>query len=427
VLRFFSLGRHGKGGTEFTVHLPRIRILAVLLLLLALLGLEAPVRAAGSFARGDAVRLTRSETLLFKGENFLGAPKGQEFTVLQHDAMKKLVYVAFFKADGTLIAVTLPADALEASPPDAWRDLVRGVEAFRDQRFDEARALLARAAQDPQQKAVAATIASRVNGAVTMAAQARAGSNRPAFTAALQGLRDTAEQLAKLGQLCLALPLDEGGDRLATGLEGAPGSKLNRDDLAKRVTISNRAVVRARQAVALHRLNEASKIIEEGLQAEPSRPELTALQGPVQKDLDEATSRYRDADKMRHFNKGEVHALTAIEHGLKLCADHPQLVALKKEMSTAFEERTSPPVTPAFIAAAKVSTPASALAEGHKLYTTRCTECHDLELIDSRGMSGWQKAVAGMSRRANLNDAQQARILDYLAAAQNSVAALESK
>lgn len=392
-----------------------------------LLGFDAPLLAAASFARGETVRLIRSEMLLFKGENFLGAPKGQEFPVLQHDAGKRLVYVAFFKADGTLIAVTLPADALEASPPDGWRDLLRGVESFRDQRFDEARQLLARAAQDPQQKALAATIAARANAAATMAAQARAGSGRPAFISALQGLRDTAEQLSKLGQLCLALPLDEGGDRLAAGLEGAPASKLDRDDLTKRVTISSRAVPRARQAVALHRLNEAAKIIAEGLQAEPARPELKALQGPVQKDLDEATSRYQDADKMRHFNKGEVHALTAIEHGLKLCADHPQLIALKKEMSSAFEERTSPPVTPAFLAAAKVSTPAAALTEGHKLYTTRCTECHDLELIDSRGMSGWQKAVAGMSRRANLNDAQQARILDYLAAAQNSVAAMEAK
>ena len=130
---------------------------------------------------------------------------------------------------------------------------------------------------------------------------------------------------------------------------------------------------------------------------------------------------------MRHFNKGEVHALTAIEHGLKLCADHPQLLALKKEMSSAFEERTSPPVTTAFLAAAKVSTPLAALTEGHQLYTTRCAECHDLELIDSRGMGGWQKAVAGMSRRANLTAPQQARILDYLAAAQNSVAAMEVK
>ncbi len=384
-----------------------------------LVALETPLQAA-AFARGDAVRLTRSETLLFKGENFLGAPKGQEFTVLQQDAMKKIVYVAFFKADGTLIAVTLPIDALVASPPDGWRDLLRGVEAFRDQRYEEARGLLARAAQDPQQKALAATISARANVAV----QARGG---PAGVTALQGLRDTAEQLGKLGQISLALPLDEGGDRLATGIEGAPATKLDREDMTKRVTISNRAVARARQAAALHRMSEASKIIEEGLQAEPARPELKALQGPVLKDLAEAQDRYQQADKMRRFNKGEVHALTAIEHGLKLCSDLPQLVALKKEMSTAFEERTSPPVTPAFLAAAKVSTPAPALAEGHKLYTTRCTECHDLELIDSRGMSGWQKTVAGMSRRANLTDAQQARILDYLAAAQNSVAALESK
>jgi hypothetical protein len=394
--------------------------------LAALASVQASSMAA-NFGRGDVVRLTRSETLLFKGENFLGAPKGQEFTVLQQDAIRKVVYVSFLKADGTQIAVTLPIDALVASPPDGWRDLLRGIESFRDQRYDEARGLFARAAQDPQQKALATTIAARANGAATMAAQARAGSGRPAFTAALQALRDTAEQLSKAGQLCLALPLDEGGDRLATGIEGAPASKLDRDDLAKRVTISNRAVVRARQAAALHRLSEASKIIEEGLQAEPARPELKALQGPVEKDLDEAKQRFKDADKMRHFNKGEVHALTAIEHGLKLCADLPQLVALKKEMSSAFEERTSPPVTPAFLATAKVSTPAAALTEGHKLYTTRCTECHDLELIDSRGMSGWQKTVAGMSRRAGLTDAQQARILDYLAAAQNSVAAMETK
>jgi cytochrome c5 len=394
----------------------------------ALLAMSAPrMLMAAGFARGDAVRLTRSETLLFKGENFLGAPKGQEFTVLQPDAAKRLVYVAFYKADGTLIAVTLPADALEASPPDAWRDLLRGVESFRDQRYDEARALLARATQDAQQKALATAIPARVNLAVTLAAQARAGGGKAAFTAALQGLRDTADQLAKLGQLCLALPLDEGGDKLAAGLEGAPASKLDRDDVAKRVTISNRAVVRARQAIALHRLNEAVKIIDEGLQAEPSRPELKAMAGPVRKDFDEATQRFQDADKMRHFNKGEVHALTAIELGLKLCADHPQLLALKSEMSGAFEERTSPPVTPEFLAAAKVSTPAAALTEGHKLYTTRCTECHDLELIDSRGLSGWQKAVAGMSRRANLTDAQQQRILDYLAAAENSVAAMEGK
>ena len=179
--------------------------------------------------------------------------------------------------------------------------------------------------------------------------------------------------------------------------------------------------------MALHKLVEASKEIEEGLAAEPARTELKTSQAKVKKDLDEAKSRYEQADKMRRFPKGEVHALTAIEHGLKLAADYPQLVALKKEMSSAFEERTAPPVTPEFLAAAKVSTPRTALEEGHKLYTTRCTECHDLELIDSRGASGWQRTVQGMSRRANLSDREQQRILDYLAAAQISVDALASK
>ncbi|HYR58208.1 MAG TPA: hypothetical protein VEO95_06250, partial [Chthoniobacteraceae bacterium] len=166
---------------------------------------------------------------------------------------------------------------------------------------------------------------------------------------------------------------------------------------------------------------EATRIIDDGLNAEPARPELRTFQSQIQKDVAEADERYKNAESMRRFLKGEVHALTAIEHGLKLCADHPQLLALKKEMSGAFEERTSPAVTPAFLAAAKVSTPAAALEEGHKLYTTRCTECHDLELIDSRGMSGWQKAVAGMSRRAGLSSTEQTRILDYLAAAENTV------
>ena len=114
------------------------------------------------------------------------------------------------------------------------------------------------------------------------------------------------------------------------------------------------------------------------------------------------------------------HALTALEMGLKLCADHPQLLALKKEMSGAFEERTSPPVTPAFLTAAGGGD-AKALAEGHSLYTNRCTECHDLELIDSRTMSSWEKMVGSMSRRAGLDGAQQAQILAYITAAQKVV------
>ena len=106
--------------------------------------------------------------------------------------------------------------------------------------------------------------------------------------------------------------------------------------------------------------------------------------------------------------------------GLKICADHPKLLALKKDMSSAFEESTAPAVNAAFLAAAKGGD-AKLLAEGQSLYTNRCTECHDLELIDSRTMSSWEKMVGSMSRRAGLNEEQQARILDYISAAQKVV------
>src|SRR3954454_19831433 len=119
-------------------------------LVLSALALCVETLHAATFGAGDTVRLTRSETLLFKGENFLGAPKGQEFNVLQQDASRGLVYVSFFKADGTQIAVTLPADALEAAPPDAWKDLVRGVEGFAAGRYDDTKRFLLRAAQDPK-------------------------------------------------------------------------------------------------------------------------------------------------------------------------------------------------------------------------------------------------------------------------------------
>jgi hypothetical protein len=86
-------------------------------------------------------------------------------------------------------------------------------------------------------------------------------------------------------------------------------------------------------------------------------------------------------------------------------------------MSAQFEERTSPPVTPAFLSAAKVTTAREILDEGRTLYTNRCAECHDLEMLDSRSLGGWDKTVSGMARRANLTPAEKGRIMDYLAAA----------
>ncbi len=377
-----------------------------------------------AFEAGDLVRLTRSETLLFKGDNFLGAPKGQEFSVLKDDAAQALVFVSFFKEDGTLIAVTLPADALEPTSPDAWNDLLRGVEAFRDQRVDEARKLLARAAADPAYKTIAPTLATRIGGALTAANAARVSQpSRAAFSNVLGGLRDTAVQLEKLGHICLALPLDEAVDRLGESVPGTvvPPTKLARAEIEKRVTISNRAVWRGRQALALHRAVEASKIVADGLVAEPGRPELKTLETRVNKDLADAADDFKAADRMRKFAGGAVHALSALEHGLKRAVDDLRLRALKKEMEGAMEERTSPPVTAAFLAAAKVSTPPAALEEGRRIYTSRCTECHDLEMVDSRSMGGWKSIVGSMSRRAHVDDAQQAKIVDYIAAAANGM------
>ena len=372
---------------------------------------------AAIFGIGDSVRLTRSETLLFKGENFLGAPKGQEFNVLQQDASRGLVYVSFFKADGTQIAVTLPADALEAAPPDAWKDLLRGVEGFGAGRYDDTKRFLLRAAQDPKYRALATSLSARLMSVIG------ASQSKATLAATMPALRDTAEQLCKQGNYTLGLAVDLGADRLAANVpEAAVPSKIDREDVKRRVATVTLAVATSRQALALHRLSEANKFIKVGLEAEPTRPELKAVEAKVQKDLAEADSRCEDAERMRHFPKGEVHALTALEQGLKLCVDHPGLIKLKRDMQGAVEERTAPPITPALLTASRGKAPAAALEEGRKLYTTRCTECHDLELVDSRSESSWQSAVSGMARRAHINDAQKAQILDYLAVARLAVA-----
>jgi mono/diheme cytochrome c family protein len=273
--------------------------------------LSAPLLAAPPFVTGDVVRLSKSEMLLFNGKDLQGAPKGQEFSVLKHDAIKRLVFVEYYK-DDTLIAATLPAEALE---------------------------------------------------------------------------------------------------------------KVGREN---RNAPSHGALVRCRQALALHKLFEAKKYLTEGLAAEPNQPELKTFETSVEKDITEADGHHKNANSMRRFGaKGTIHALTAIEMGLKLCVDHPKLRALKKEMQGAFEERTSPPVTAAFLAAAHSNTPKEALEDGRHIYTTRCTECHDLELLDSRSLSAWRSIVGTMSRRAKVDDGQQARILDYLAAAQNGLDAVK--
>jgi len=270
-----------------------------------------------------------------------------------------------------------------------------------------AKQYIAHAAQDEKYKALAAALAPRLQAAL---------ASRSAT--ALQTLRDTAAQLETVGYQSLALAIDEGTDRL--GGATAPPTKVNRDELKKKVAISTRAVARTRQAVAMRCLVNADQEIRTGLEAEPARPELKAFQVKVQKDLEDANKDCANAEDYRHRAKGAPHALTALEMGLKICVDHPALIALKKEMSSAFEEKTAPPVTPAFLTAAGGGDPKT-LAEGHSLYTNRCTECHELELLDSRTVTSWQKAVSGMAKRAGVNADQQQRIIDYIAAAQKVV------
>ncbi len=298
---------------------------------------------------------------------------------------------------------------------------IRGAEAFRDQRYDEARRLLARAAQDKNYAALGGALLARLNGALAAIAQTRAApAAKQSAINALQGLRDTAEQLAKAGLPSLALPLDEGAERLGAQVAGLaiPASKLDRADISKRAATSQRAFMLARQAVARRHLVAAAKLINEGLEAEPAHPDLKAMLPSVQGDIDEADSLCKTAKKMRRNENGAIHALSAIDDGLKLCSDHADLRELRKDLGAAFEARTSPQVTPAFLAMAKVSTPPQLLDAGRRLYTDRCTGCHDLEMLDVRSVSAWEQKVSGMARRANLSAEEKSRIMDYIAAAQ---------
>jgi len=153
-----------------------------------------------------------------------------EFTVLQQDAGKRLVYVAFIQSRWDFDRSDAACDALERVRR-RLADLLRGAESFRDQRYDEARQLLARAAQDPQQKALAATLAARGECRRDHCGAGPRGQRRAAFTSALPRSARHRGAALEARQICLALPLDEGRDRLASGLEGAPASKLDRDDL----------------------------------------------------------------------------------------------------------------------------------------------------------------------------------------------------
>jgi hypothetical protein len=371
-----------------------------------------PVLAAAPEV-GELARLTRRETLLQNGKTFAQASKGQEFTVLKREPGNATV--SYMKEDGSWVAVTVPADALEAVTPPPWDDLLRGVRAFRDQRYDAARV------QDKDQAALAGALSQRIQGALNAAAQSRNPSPtaRQALVTTITALRDAAEQLAKAGRISLAAAMDEGATKLAMPILGAetPASRVNAADLSLRATTAERAFIRARQAIGAHRLIEARKLVEEGLEAEAAHPGLVAFKPVVKKGIEEAEELFETANKMRRFEKGAIHALSAIDDGLKICSDHPRLRTLRTEMNAQFEERTSPQVTAAFLSTAKVTTGKETLEEGRKLYTARCTECHDLEMLENRSLSSWDRTVSGMARRAGLSGTEKNQIMEYIAAA----------
>jgi hypothetical protein len=378
----------------------RIPRLLRLTRLLFAFGATSGLLAAPAPEVGEPVRLIRGETLMLEGKKFAQASKGQEFTLVKRDP--GTAFVAFMKEDGTTVALAIPTDAIESVPPAAWEDLLRGMRAFRDGRYDAAKVLMTRAAQDKELQPFANALAQRVNGAINAGALAGNGSpqGKQALSNAVQLLRDAAEQLAKAGRVSLAAAMDEGAERLGTPIPGAalPASKVDRADLSAKAATAEKAYLRARQAMGAKRLIEARKLVDEGLAAEPAHAGFKVFQPQIKRGLGDAEELYETANKMKRFEKGAVHALSA-------------------EMSAQFEERTSPPVTAAFLSTAKVSTGKENLEEGRKLYTNRCAECHDLEMLDSRSLSGWDRMVSGMARRANLTNAEKVRVMDYLAAA----------
>jgi len=413
-----------------------------------------PNQAPVFYSPGDLVRVARKETLQLKGEPFLGAPKGQEFTVLRHEKGKGPVVLAFLQKEGGVVEVTLPEDSLELVPPDGWALLLRGVQAFRDQRFEDARRLLTQATQDAQYKAMASSVQARLEPvlktagqvlqveadpglkAVPEAREQRLALAQKAFADAVALGRNTTVELANRGYTSLAYSFEEGLDRLGTRvlpkIEGAPAgrpelpaSQLSKDELADKARLAAFSIVRCRQAMAVRRMVEAKSYTEEGLRAEPSRPELKAMQTKAEAEIRDAEDRYNAA--LSNQKRNLPQALLALERGLKTCADLPQLLKLRDELSGALEEKTAPPVTPAFLSATKSTVEPARLEEGRQLYTTRCTQCHDLEMLDSRSASSWKSEVSSMARRAKINDAQQGVIVEYLAAAQLLVSQAPAK
>lgn len=54
------------------------------------------------------------------------------------------------------------------------------------------------------------------------------------------------------------------------------------------------------------------------------------------------------------------------------------------------------------------------LAEGHTIYTTKCTKCHADKGITSRSEAEWGRAIAEMAPKANLTDGEKETLTRYV-------------
>jgi cytochrome c1 len=77
-----------------------------------------------------------------------------------------------------------------------------------------------------------------------------------------------------------------------------------------------------------------------------------------------------------------------------------------------------PAITPALIANARPDhVDAEQLQNGHRLFVSRCLECHTLPPVTKYSRDEWPYLVSRMSNRANLSASDQSAIIAYLRAA----------
>jgi mono/diheme cytochrome c family protein len=77
-----------------------------------------------------------------------------------------------------------------------------------------------------------------------------------------------------------------------------------------------------------------------------------------------------------------------------------------------------PEVSPALISNARPDhVDAEQLQNGHRLFVSRCLECHTLPPVTKYSRDEWPYLVSRMSNRANLSGSDQSAIIAYLRAA----------